>query len=472
MTCSSNETIRMARRTAELATDAAPSGGMPHKELYQQMVASPDDARTLEASGAWLAAKLAGVDVGAAALPADPQDLYAWMDANVDAVGDRYQQYLARRKAGGPREMFPTRSHALYFLAQVAPTKLVDGSWLYGSLRHQGDPRFEPLISTYLEELGMGDEAQNHVTLFLNLLRSTGADGWEPTDDSLYEQGATQLAIGLHGHTLTAEMAGFNLGYEQLPYHLHVTAYELDELGIDPYYFTVHVTVDNAGSGHARQAVDAVLRLMPEEPVQRAAFYERVKRGFLLNDVGVSSTAIAASFDPQQVVTEIFRKKSRYGRAAHADYCRIAGRTVNAWLSDPDNIPEFLQALQQKNWIVRHQDPSQSRFWALLSGTDACMFGVFNSFELQAIYDWIAGDCKEYLEGPQLPGRLPRVMVNGRHLSFRAARRHAALAGNRERSLAASSDLLAKLAPGSHYTPEGLAATRTFAEQARQATTV
>uniref|UniRef100_UPI0039F041CD iron-containing redox enzyme family protein n=1 Tax=Bordetella sputigena TaxID=1416810 RepID=UPI0039F041CD len=441
---------------------------MLYKERYQQMVASPDSARTLEASGAWLAERLAALDVGAAALPSDPRDLYAWMDANVDAVGERYRQYLARRKAGGPREMFATRSHALHFLAQVAPTKLVDGSWLYGSLRHQGDARFEPLISTYLEELGMGDEAQNHVTLFLNLLRATGADGWEPTDDRLYEQGAIQLAVGLHGHTLTAEMAGFNLGYEQLPYHLHVTAYELDELGIDPYYFTVHVTVDNAGSGHARQAVDAVLRLMPEEPVQRAAFYERVKRGFLLNDAGVSSTAVAAGFDADQVVTEIFRAKSRYGRAAHADYCRIAGRTVNAWLSEPDRIPEFLRALQQKDWIVRHQDPSRSKFWALLSGADACMFGVFNTLELQAIYDWIAGDCKEYLAGPELPGRTPRMMVNGRHLSFRAARKYAAKTGDHASSLAASRNLLAKLAPGAHYTPEGLAATREFAERAYQ----
>jgi hypothetical protein len=55
---------------------------------------------------------------------------------------------------------------------------------------------------------------------------------------------------------------GYNLGYEQLPLHLLITSYELNELGIDPYYFTLHVTVDNAGSGHAHKAVQALRDLM------------------------------------------------------------------------------------------------------------------------------------------------------------------------------------------------------------------
>jgi hypothetical protein len=58
------------------------------------------------------------------------------------------------------------------------------------------------------------------------------------------------------------EVIGFNLGYEQLPLHLLITAYELKELHIDPYYFTLHITVDNADSGHAKQAVDAVFSAM------------------------------------------------------------------------------------------------------------------------------------------------------------------------------------------------------------------
>jgi hypothetical protein len=450
--------------------DEQDATAQPHAELYRRMLHAPRDPETLRASAAWLRKQLDAVDPSAAPLPADPSALMSWMDANVDDVGERFQKYLARRKAGGRREMFSTRSHALYFLAEVAPTKMVDGSWLYGSLQHHGDARFEPLITTYLEELGMGDQAQNHVTLFSNLVRATGADGWEPDDDRLYEQGAVQLAVGLHGHELTAEMAGFNLGYEQLPYHLQVTAYELDELGIDPYYFTVHVTVDNAGSGHARQAVEAVLALMPDEPSERERFYERVKRGYLLNDVGLSTTAIVSRFSSDDVVTRILQQKSRYGRAAHADYCRIGGRTVNDWLASPADIPEFLRMLQQKGWIERHRDPEQSRFWGLLSGNDACMFGVFNTFELQAIYDWIAGDCPQYLNGPQLPGRPARPMVNGRHLSFRAARRFGSRAGKPgSRPVRAARDLIGKLAPGAHHTDEGLAATRMFAELARSA---
>ena len=55
------------------------------------------------------------------------------------------------------------------------------------------------------------------------------------------------------------EVIGYNLGYEQLPLHLLISSYELSELGIDPYYFTLHVTIDNASTGHAQKAVQAVL---------------------------------------------------------------------------------------------------------------------------------------------------------------------------------------------------------------------
>ncbi|WP_377007397.1 hypothetical protein [Comamonas endophytica] len=64
---------------------------------------------------------------------------------------------------------------------------------------------------------------------------------------------------------------------------------------------------------------------------------------------------------------------------------------MNDWLSTPDAMPEFLAALEKSGWIKRNQPASESRFWQLLQGERAEMFGVFSPYELQVIHDWIRG---------------------------------------------------------------------------------
>ncbi len=55
---------------------------------------------------------------------------------------------------------------------------------------------------------------------------------WDDLSDDHYIQGALQLAMAHHADQFLPEIIGFNLGYEQLPLHLLITAYELKELGI------------------------------------------------------------------------------------------------------------------------------------------------------------------------------------------------------------------------------------------------
>src|SRR5690606_37586658 len=182
-----------------------------------------------------------------------------------------------------------------------------------------------------------------------------------------------------------------NLGYEQLPLHLLITTHELNEWGIDPYYFQVHVTVDNAATGHARKAVEAVQHALPRTG-DTQQFYERVRRGYMLNELGRGTVDVIQSFDLQQEVERIVRDKGVHGRHMHSDYCKVAGRTINEWLREPAQTGEFLEALEQQGWIRRHADPAESRFWSLLDGETADMFGVFSPYEMQVLYDWIAGD--------------------------------------------------------------------------------
>ncbi|WP_295460708.1 iron-containing redox enzyme family protein [uncultured Pseudomonas sp.] len=466
----------------------------PAKSLYAELLVPQPSAAARERAGHYLADQLQLVSPLAADLPEDPESLEAWMLENTARVGAQYRDYLAARKAGAPRRYFGSKAQALYFLRGVAPTKLVDGAWLYGTLAHWDDLRYRAAIQIYLEELGDGQPDKNHVVLYRKLLANHGCEDLSPLSDDHYVQGAIQLALAHHADRYLPEVLGFNLGYEQLPLHLLITAYELNELGIDPYYFTLHVTVDNAGTGHARKALQAVHDAMPADG--RAAFYRRVVQGYLLNELGASTTSVIESFDLEQAVIEVLAEKSSVGRYVHSDYCRIGGRSVSDWLGDPAQIPDFLQVMQEQGWIKRHQDPTNSRFWRLIQGERAEMFGVFTAYEQQLIHDWIAGDFIH--SGAKQRAAAERVaVVPRREISFRARQRQqerlcpalateqgmaanaaSAQASDCDRDEAALEQRLAsqpsraaamallveQLSPARHHSRAGLLATRLFVD--------
>lgn len=379
------------------------SGCGEYQRVYQQLYGEAPDAAMLARE--FLQARLAQVRDAASELPDEPEHLYAWVEQRCAAVAQAYAEYLEQRRQGRPRRYFQNKAHALYFLQRVAPTKQVDGAWLNGLLQGWRDPRFDGLLTTYLEELGDGEAAQNHVVIYRKLLSEHDADSDAGLADEHYLQGALQLALGLCGEAFVPEVIGFNLGYEQLPLHLLISAYELSELGIDPYYFTLHVTIDNASTGHACKAAQAVLNLLPLGE-GRADFYRRVAEGYRLNDLGPGTTAVIDSFNLQDEVVAMLERKRTFGQHMHSDYCRFEGKTVNQWLARPGQIADFLQTLQDKGWIKRHQDPADSRFWQLIEGAGAAMFGVFSGYEKQLLHDWIAGDwVSEQRVPPARPGR-------------------------------------------------------------------
>lgn len=453
------------------------------KCLYFSLYADP--ASQAEEAESFLHAQVELARALPADLPATLAGLPDWIAHRTDAVGAQFRDYLAARKAGAPRRYFGSRAHALYFIKGAAPTKLVDGAWLYGLLEHSDDPAFRHLIKTYLEELGEGVPDKNHVTIYRKLLATHGVEGWEDLDEQHFVQGAIQLALGHHADRFLPEVIGYNLGYEQLPLHLLITSYELNELGIDPYYFTLHVTVDNAASGHARKAAQALADLMPRIG-DRDAFYRRVLDGYRLNDLGAGTTSVIAGFDLQAELVKILATKSAVGKNMHSDYCRVAGRSVNDWLSDPARIPDFLGALEGAGWIKRGEDAGNSRFWRLVHGERAEMFGVFSPYEQQVLRDWIAAAP----EGGQALG--PRVLSHrarqrtldnlGQNLDRGGAfpergliRRHArveepdnelALLEQQVAAASGKQEAMARLArlmsPETHHTAVGLMATRMF----------
>ncbi|MCA1323366.1 iron-containing redox enzyme family protein [Herbaspirillum seropedicae] len=450
--------VNAAEAASRAYSERKERAATPARDVVDMLGGARIDAAALRVGKQYLAHQIelaARLDCD---LPADPAQLVDWIEGRAQRVGEQYAQYLAQRSAGGPRRFFGSQAHALYFLATVAPTKLVDGAWLYGTLRCWKDPVARPLILTYLEELGDGLPAMNHVAMYRQLLARHDGDMHLPQADEFYVQPAIQLALGHHADELLPEAIGFNLGYEQLPLHLLITAYELNELGIDPYYFTLHVTIDNAASGHASKAAAAVVDAAAQYP-DRQDFMRRLRHGYLLNELGASTMDIIEGFDLDQEVVRMLASKARYGSHMHSDYCRFGGKTVNQWLQDPASTADFLAELQKSRWIERGRAADESRFWRLIERAGGEMFGVFDGVEKQLLKDWIEHGWSD----------APPVR------SFRAAarlrERQAGIApasGNGDVPPVAACPagdldaLIADLSPGRHHTPAGLAATRAF----------
>jgi len=424
-------TTTYAMELPELETaPRAPAGQAlaSSKALYFLLLDNPESAAAR--SRDYLLAQIEAARQEPCDLPEALWELPGWIQGRAETVGIAYREYLSARKNGAPRRYFGSKSHALYFLKGAAPTKLVDGAWLYGTLPRWENPDFHPLIKTYLEELGDGVPDKNHVTLYRRLLAAHGCEHWESLSENHFVQGAIQLALAYNADRFLPEVVGYNLGYEQLPLHLLITSYELNELGIDPYYFTLHVTVDNAGSGHAHKAVQALRQLMAQSG-DPADFFRRVLDGYRLNELGASTTSVIAGFDLEAELVEIFTAKAAVGRNMHSDYCRVAGRSINDWLGEPQQIPAFLGALESAGWIKRGEEVGNSRFWRLIQGERAEMFGVFTSYEQQVLRDWI-----QTPRDADASKRTTRVLSHrARQRTLDTLTRHAGKSGYPERGL-------------------------------------
>lgn len=433
------------------------------RELYDALLRTPEEYS--EAAARFLDEQLQAQVIGGGDLPGDPQRWPGWLAERARCSASEYAAYLSERRAGAPRRFFHSRIHALYFLQAVRPTKLVDGAWLYGALNHCDDPRALPLVHIYLEELGHGITARNHVLIYRQLLESLGCDTPLPLSDAHYLQGAVQLAFGYLADDYLPELLGYNLGYELPPLHLMITSHELRELGIDPRYFRLHVTIDNAGSGHGRKALAALNAYLPRLG-DRESFLRRVQAGYRLNDAGLSCQQIIDGFDLHAELLEMLERKRPFAQRMHDDRARIGGLTVNQWLAAPGRMGEFLQALEDEGWLIRHAEPARSRLWRLVEGDEAAMFGVFTPHEKQLLHDWIAGDW----HAPQAQshwrggGRLGASDAPAR-ADFAAEERALLneLSGLSPRNR--RHRLIALMAPHKHWTSAGLMATRIFADK-------
>ncbi|MGH3735190.1 MAG: iron-containing redox enzyme family protein [Micromonosporaceae bacterium] len=225
----------------------------------------------------------------------------SWFEYSADTLLARVDEIYWGRLVGPyqPLEEIPDRDEVIFGQTLLAMSALVDGVWAcrignVGRYQRRSDGL---LLSVYADEMGLGDLRKNHVTLIWQVMenlsiplphiREPGFRDQAELPDSTYAYALHQLCLSMFPDTYYNEILGFNLGIELsgLGRQRMHEAQKLRAHGLDSGYEDVHLSIDNFSTGHARQAVDAIVTYLDD--VERTcggaavrAEWRRVWRGY------------------------------------------------------------------------------------------------------------------------------------------------------------------------------------------------
>ncbi|KNG90842.1 hypothetical protein ANOM_000984 [Aspergillus nomiae NRRL 13137] len=350
--------------------------------------------------------------------------LLAFVQSQQEQVTDQFEAYHTRRRKGGQREHFPDRDAAIRWLRQASPLKLVDGAWL-GHINGVSTPFNLRPVSKGLwqilsEELGDGDRKKHHVFVYQELLRSVGHVPPCPSSSSFiqtdhgaddvrfWQAAVAHLLISLAPDCFLPELLGFNLCFEGLQLDTLVVATELREVGIDPYYFLLHISIDNVASGHTAMAAECVIRYLDhvrdsEGTQAMDCAWKRIQAGFVFCGDASSSSTNAVATGPSILTSKpdlegdllnIFASKVNAARGIHCtSKARIGSRTMVDWL-EPTSFrsrewqQDFLRNLTDaRPWVYKGDSQKSKLVQELRWG--GRMFGCFTDRELGVLERWI-----------------------------------------------------------------------------------
>lgn len=386
-------------------------------------------------------------------------------------------------KRQGMEMFFGDREGAKRWMRRASVVKYVDGAWLQHLLRtttgagsdglaaheHQNDTFREAAWfkeqrkaardswQVMSEELGDGDLTRSHVAIYEKNMddlakedglplppkgeeraftewvgaagaKSTSSPGRDTTgNDRCWRAALAQLALSVSPNEFLPEAIGWNASYEGLPYHLLVSSRELQELDLDAYYFWLHVSIDNASTGHAAMARECIVNFVEGARQARGDEYAdemwaRIKLGFaladfipttpLLHEDDVDDTPYALTWtsitrqdvdngeDSSPYTNEhwrkqlvgVFESKAATAHGLHVGVkARIAGESLSYWL-DPayvtERAPDLLDALAANPvWIVAGR-PNDSKFVKEFEWGGK-MFGAMTGSEVGILRKWV-----------------------------------------------------------------------------------
>ena len=351
--------------------------------------------------------------------------LSAFLQTENDIVTVQWKEYLARRKSGSPPDLFTTIDEAKWWLKQLAPVKYVDGAWL-GHVNKVTTPFvLRPVTKdawqVMAEELGNGDMQKNHVQVYQELMKdinsglpeANSADFVHPrqqlTEECVWEAAVAQLLISLFPQEFLPEILGFNLHFEALTLETMKATKEVEEFGFNPYYFLLHVSIDNADSGHTAVALEAVIKYL--EMLKQAQgldaadqAWRRVQAGYVLSKQLSAGPKCPSQrresvehFPRNAQEAEVIRIFKAKAPVAHRIHCRsrvkLGGRKLDDWL-EPRAFAglqwqlDFMDCLSNMKPWIRKGDSSNSKLVQELSWQGK-MFGSFTQNEVEAVKRWI-----------------------------------------------------------------------------------
>lgn len=190
-----------------------------------------------------------------------------------------------------------TRDMLIERLVQMAPFNQVDGAWLrnVGKVGPVDEVR-SLLFHVWADEVGNGDPKLNHSNIYTDLLHSVGVY-LEPVQsrayieneaivDSAFTSPLFQLVISQFSEDYLPEILGMTLYLEWAVVGVKPQVQVMESLGVDPLFYSLHIGIDNASTGHgamARRAVelyvDQVRAASGDQATQDA--WERVWDGYV-----------------------------------------------------------------------------------------------------------------------------------------------------------------------------------------------
>ncbi|MGH3615733.1 MAG: LodA/GoxA family CTQ-dependent oxidase, partial [Pseudonocardia sp.] len=288
-------------------------------------------------------------------------------------------------------------------LVQMAPFNQVDGAWLrnVGKLGPIDEVR-ALLFNVWSDELGNGDPKLNHSNVYTDLLHSVGVY-LEPVASRAYIENETivysaftsplfQLVIAEFSEDYLPEILGMTLYLEWTAISVRPQVRAMEALGIDPLFYSLHIGIDNAATGHgamARRAVelylDEVRASSGDQAVQEV--WQRIWDGYV---AFATTGGLGEDFrrriqrrpTPEKRVLEMIRRKEHFGAQNHGSR-KLGDNLLNNWFADPRG---FMAQLVSSAYIVAG-DVAGSPFFELLRPTGP-MFRVFTDEEIRIWEDW------------------------------------------------------------------------------------
>ena len=350
----------------------------------------------------------------------DPSKLEQLLAAEFQDTMDSWEAYVHRREAGSGRESFVDREAAVQWLKGLGPLNYIGGAWLCRV--HKITTPFalrgvtKNAWQTYSEEMGDGDLEKNHVFIYRNLMQEIGAalpagdsvDFTHPrhgmNDESAWKAATAQLLVSLFPNDFLPEILGFNLHFEALTTGSLRAMKEPAEFDISAYYFTLHISIDNADSGHSAMALATIVRFMDLVRETGMMDYDeawrRIQAGYLLSQ----------SFDGHETVqmfetkvADMLQNKASLARKIHCtSRVRIGQRSLSDWFvsgwrdnndkgnddNDEDWKHEFMAALADAKPWVHRGNYSKSLLMRELAWKGK-MFGAFTDSEVELLRTWI-----------------------------------------------------------------------------------